>query len=229
MSKIGIIAAMDSEAQILINNMQNLQKETIAKTIFYCGKIGKNEIILMQCGIGKVCAACATQALISKFSPDYIINTGCAGALNSNLKVGDLVISTSAIEYDLDFREIGFPLGFITSLGISEIKADQSLISKIKSAIDKEMNIMEGLVVSGDKFVSSNSQRDEILKNFPEALCTEMEGAAIAHVCAQNNVPFCILRCMSDTADGNSGVSFAEFSAKAGITSAKILIKMLEE
>lgn len=229
MSRFGIIAAMDSEAQILKNTMQNLKTQTIAKSNFYCGNIGNHEIILMQCGIGKVCASCATQALISKFSPDYIINTGCAGALNQNLKVGDLVISTSAIEYDLDFREIGFPLGFITSLGVSEIKADEYLISIIRDAIDKDMNILEGLVVSGDQFVSSNRQRDEILKNFPNALCTEMEGAAIAHVAAQNNVPFCILRCMSDTADGNSGVNFMEFSQKAGITSAKILIKMLEK
>ncbi|MCQ2253592.1 MAG: 5'-methylthioadenosine/S-adenosylhomocysteine nucleosidase, partial [Bacteroidales bacterium] len=114
MSKFGIIAAMDSEARILRENMVGLKTETIAKTVFYCGKIGEHDVVLMQCGIGKVCAACATQALISRFSPDYIINTGCAGALSPALKVGDMVISRSAVEYDLDFTEIGFPLGFIT-------------------------------------------------------------------------------------------------------------------
>lgn len=227
MSKFGIIAAMDSEARILRENMQNLREETIARTVFYCGRIGEHEVVLMQCGIGKVCAACATQALICRFSPDYIINTGCAGALSPSLKVGDMVVSTSAVEYDLDFREIGFPLGFITSLGISEIKADISLATKIRRAIPSDINVAEGLVVSGDHFVASNEQRNIILTSFPSALCTEMEGAAIAHVCAQNSVPFCIVRCMSDTADGNSGVSFAEFSDKAGVKSAEILIDML--
>lgn len=218
---------MDSEARILRENMKDLRTETIASTVFHCGSIGDHDVVLMQCGIGKVCAACATQALISRFSPDYIINTGCAGALSPGLKVGDMVISRSAVEYDLDFTEIGFPLGFITSLGLSVIDADSGLASLIRKAIPADVNVAEGLVVSGDQFVSSQAQRNKILSNFPSALCTEMEGAAIAHVCAQNGVPFCIVRCMSDTADGNSGVSFAEFSDRAGVKSAEMLIRML--
>jgi len=218
---------MDSEARIMRENMRELREETIARTVFHSGKIGSHDVVLMQCGIGKVCAACATQALISRFQPDYIINTGCAGALSPLLGVGDMVVSTSAVEYDLDFTEIGFPLGFITSLGMSEIKADVSLAKKIRESIPSSVKVAEGLVVSGDQFVSTQHQRDKILGSFPDALCTEMEGAAIAHVCAQNDVPFCIIRCMSDTADGNSGVSFAEFSDKAGVASARILIDML--
>lgn len=218
---------MDSEARILRENMMDLRTETIAKTVFYCGRIGCHDVVLMQCGIGKVCASCATQALISRFAPDYVINTGCAGALSTGLGVGDMVISLSAVEYDLDFTQIGFPLGFITSLGLSEMKADASLAALIRKSIPGDVNVAEGLVVSGDQFVSSNEQRNRILEKFPQALCTEMEGAAIAHVCAQNDVPFCIVRCMSDTADGNSSVSFAEFSDKAGVKSAEIILKSL--
>lgn len=227
MTKIGIIAAMDSEVQLLKENIQSLTTQVIAGTEYYTGRIGNYEVALTRCGIGKVSAALSAQIMISVFHSDCIINTGCAGALAKNISIGDIVISTSTIEWDLDLEALGLPRGFITALNEREMKASPHWSQMVKNAIPDEMTVHEGLVLSGDQFVSTPEQRHIIEKCFPTALCVEMEGAAIGHVCSQNNIPFCVVRCMSDTADGESSVNFEIFSAQAGETSGNILIQMM--
>lgn len=226
-TKIGIVAALSFEVDIIHAQLEDLYTETIADTVYYSGHYGKYDVVIMQCGMAKVSAAAATQALISVYRPDYIINTGCAGALAEGLNIGDIVLSTGTAEWDIDLTAIGLPRGYVQAVDSVEIAADSSLREKLKTAVPADLTICEGLVVSGDQFVSENAQRRLILDSFPGALCAEMEGAAVGHVCAQNEVPFCVLRCMSDTADGNSGVNFAEFSKTAGETSASILLNFL--
>lgn len=226
--RYGIIAALDFEEQLIREKLNNIEESELLSIPVYRGTIGDYEVVLMRCGMGKVSAGICTQALIDVFHPDYIINTGCAGALSPDLKIGDIVLSTCVVEWDLDLRAIGFPLGYIDALKCVEMKASDELREKIKSAISKEANVSCGMIVSGDKFVSTDEQRKIILENFPDALCAEMEGAAVGHVCVQNKTPFCIIRAMSDTADGNSGISYEEFSVSASRRSASWLLKILE-
>ena len=224
--RCAIIAALEFEEEIIRKALKYRREYTLLGTVAYKGRIGDNEVVLIRSGMGKVSAAIGAQALIDKFRPDCVINTGCAGALDKALGVGDMVISDSVVEWDLDLRAIGFPLGYIDALKCVEMKAHAPLVDRLLRAV--EGRVMRGLIVSGDQFISTDAQRQHIREHFPAALCAEMEGAAIGHVCRQNGVPFCILRTMSDTADGNSGVDFAAFSATASRQSAACLLRMLQ-
>lgn len=225
--KIGIIAALEVEVYTLKKNLKDMKITRTAGTDYYTGTIGDYFVILMQCGMGKVSAALGAQALITEFHPDYVINTGCAGALAGDLAIGDIVLSTVTVEWDIDTIAIGNPRGYVSAMDAVEMHADEKLLEMIAAAIPENVTVRKGMVCSGDQFVSTDEQRHIILSAFPDALCAEMEGAAIGHVCAQNNIPFCVVRCMSDTADGNSGVDFAAFSAEAGVKSANIILTML--
>jgi len=229
--KIGIIAALPFEIDILKNALSNPSIDIIGRQEYYSGKIEKYDVVFMQCGMGKVSAAAGAQAMITAYHPDIIINTGCAGALSKDLDVGDLVLGTNTIEWDLDTIDLGNPRGFVSAMGIVSMDTDKGLTDKLETVIksNNDHKLLKGLIVSGDQFVSHKEQRDLILKEFPEALCCEMEGAAIGHVCYQNEVPFSVIRCISDNANGDSGVSFAEFAPIAGEKSANILLKFLQE
>ena len=194
----------------------------------YEGEIGNYDVILMQCEMGKVSAGTGTQALIDKYNPGYIINTGCAGGIAEGLEIGDIIVSTSVIEWDLDLQALGYPLGYIDALQKVELKADKLLSDTKITSIPEEETVVQGLIVSGDQFVSTEEQRRHILSNFPDALCCEMEGAAVGHTCEQNGVPFCIIRTLSDCANSDSSVDYDEFSVEASNKSASWLISMLE-
>ncbi|MCQ2500606.1 MAG: 5'-methylthioadenosine/adenosylhomocysteine nucleosidase [Lachnospiraceae bacterium] len=225
--RIGIIAAMEEEIRILKMHMADSQIRSIAGTEYCFGKIGDYEVVLMQCGIGKVSAALGTQAMILEYQPDCIINTGCAGALAAGLKIGGMVVATQTVEWDIDMLAIGFPRGFVTTMNGVLMQADPAVSEWIAAAIPFDVQVSRGLVVSGDQFVSTPEQREIILGSFPDARCAEMEGGAIGHVCAQNAIPFAVVRCMSDTADGDSDVNFALFVKEAGEKSAEILLSLL--
>ncbi len=226
--RYGIIAALKYEEDLFRAELSDVKKITLLNKPAYTGILGDNEVIIMQCGMGKVSAGICAQTIIDMYHPDYIINTGCAGALDPELKVGDVVVSDKVVEWDLDLREIGLPLGYIDALGCVEMEASKELADRIMDAKIDDINAKRGIVASGDQFVSKDEQRQVILSNFPGALCAEMEGAAIGHVCLQNDTPFCIIRSMSDTADGASGTDFQTFSEQASRVSASWLIRMLK-
>lgn len=225
--KIGIIAAMDVEVSLLKAALKDTKSVKCAGQDIFSGRIGGNEVVLMKCGIGKVSAAAGTQAMIDLFHPDCIINTGCAGGLARGIGIGDVVLSLSTAEWDMDTTPLGDPRGYIFALETVRVDADASLAGAIEKFVPDDINVTKGLVVSGDQFIYTDDQRKTIMTAFPDALCAEMEGAAVSHVCAQNGVPFCIIRSMSDTAEGDSSVDYAQFSAKAAEISAGILISML--
>ena len=227
--KYAIIAALDYEVEIIRDALENKTEKTILGTPVYEGTIGECDVVAMRCGMAKVSAAIGTQALIDAYHPDYVINSGCAGALAAGLGIGDVVVSDVVVEWDLDLRAIGFPLGYIDALGYVEMKADAELGDRIAKAIPETERVFRGLIVSGDAFVSTDEQRKTIFDNFPAALCAEMEGAAVAQTCLQNGVPFCIIRAMSDTADHASTVDFATFAAQSGRKSAAWMLKMLRD
>ena len=224
-----IIAAMDIEVNLIRDQLEGMEKTELLSTPVYCGKIGNKEVVVMQCGIGKVSAAIGTQALIDKYDPDYVINTGCAGALSKDLDVGDVVLSDRVVEWDLDYRSVGYPLGYIDALDMVEMPASEELLKRLSSVISEENKVVSGMIVSGDQFVSTKEQRQMILSNFPAAQCAEMEGAAVGQCCLQNKVPFCIIRSMSDNANGDSSISFDKFSKETSEKSAYWLTELLKK
>lgn len=222
--KIGIIGAMDIEVEELINSMKDIKKETISSIDFYEGKLQRKNVVLAKCGVGKVHAAICTQTMILKYSPDAIINTGVAGSLSPDLDIADIVISDGVVQHDFDVSPFGKPVGLISGIDLIKIPCSDKLVKKLVKAAEilEDTNIAVGTVASGDQFISSKGKKDYIVNNF-NALCTEMEGASIGHVCYINDVDFCIVRAMSDKADGTANMDFDSFVKIAVKKSIKLI------
>lgn len=227
--KIGIIGAMDIEVEELINSMEDIKKETISSIDFYEGKIQNKNVVVAKCGVGKVHAAVCTQTMILKYAPDAIINTGVAGSLSPDLDIADIVISDGVVQHDFDISSFGHPVGLISGLDLVKITCNEELVKKLEVAakIIEDTNVAVGTVASGDQFICSKEKKDYIVDNF-NALCTEMEGAAIGHVCYINNVDFCIIRAMSDKADGTAHMDFPSFVEIAVVKSVKLINNFLK-
>ncbi len=227
----GVIGAMDVETALLRNAMRLESTERIADMEFSVGTLGGKALVLARCGIGKVNAAICAQVMIGHFGADRIINTGVAGSLDPRIDVGDIVISTDAVQHDFDASPIGFARGEIPYSGLAAFAADETLRKRAAKAVRRcapEIGIYEGRICSGDQFIASQEQKDAITASFG-GLCCEMEGAAIAQVCTLNHVPFVILRAVSDKADEPVEISFAEFSFSAAQRSAAVVCAMIEE
>ncbi|EOD01291.1 5'-methylthioadenosine/adenosylhomocysteine nucleosidase [Caldisalinibacter kiritimatiensis] len=230
MNKIGIIGAMDEEIEIIKDKMTIDKIQQVAGMEFYLGKLEDREVVLVRCGIGKVNAAVCTQILISKFSVSMVINTGVAGAIYDELNIGDIVISKDVIQHDFDATAFGYKLGEIPRLDEYIFKGDERLIEITKQVTKEQLKghkAFVGRILSGDVFVASAEKKDSLWKNF-EGYCAEMEGAAIGHTCYLNNIPFVILRAMSDKADGSAHVNFNEFVHKAARNSANIVQEIVK-
>lgn len=230
-SRIGIIGAMDEEIALLKKEMKIEEKVNKAGMEFCIGKLEGQDVVVVRSGIGKVNAADCAQILISEFETTAVINTGCAGAINENLNVGDTVISTNLMEHDFDTTIFGNKPGEIPRMESSVFEADKNLIEvafKASKEINDKHNTIKGKIVSGDQFISSKNQKERLDKIF-QADSAEMEGASIAHTCVNNNVPFVIIRSMSDKADGTADITYEEFEKEASVTSSKIVKAMLQK
>lgn len=227
--KYGIIGAMDLETKLLVEAMEAAKEVRIAGMTFFEGKLSGVDAVVVTSGIGKVNAAACAQILITHFNVHRLINTGVSGAVHHELEVGDIVVSTDCMEHDFDATVFGYKYGEIPRMSSSVFVADETLIERALSAAAKEIidhKVMKGRIVSGDQFVSSMERKDFLLEHF-DAFTTEMEGAAIAHVAAINQVPFVIIRAMSDKADGSAHVSYDEFAIEAAHHSSHIVLNML--
>lgn len=225
--KLGIIAAMEQEINVLTEQLADLKLTVIANQKFYEGKIDHTDVVLVQSGIGKVNAAIAATLLINQFEADSIINTGSAGGIGKGLSVGDLVISTELTYNDADARAFGYTYGQIPQMP-KRYRADDTLISVLdEAATSSNWKIKKGLIVTGDSFISNKGRIKEIKGYFSEALVTEMEGAAIAQTCYQFNRPFVVVRAVSDVADEEASLSFDEFINLAGKKSADMVLKFI--
>ena len=225
--KIGIIGAMEEEILLLKSKMSNKKEWTEAKADFIEGQIGEVEVVLVRCGIGKVNAALTTTLLLAKHDIDLIVNTGSAGGIGAGLHVGDVVIASEMAYHDVDATVFGYSIGQVPQMPARYI-ANQGTIEKTITAAKKTgLTPVKGLIVTSDSFIASQAQTDVILSNFPDALASEMEGAAIAQVCYQFDVPFVIIRAMSDVADEEAGVSFDEFIIEAGKKSAELVLELV--
>ena len=232
--KIGIIGAMDLEIETLTQK-EMTSEEIISKAglTFHAGKLGSTEVVIVKSGIGKVNAAICAQILIDCFGITHLINTGIAGSLNHNINIGDIVISTDAMYHDFDISALGYEPGVIPELGtphyLKYFSADPALrasAAAICREVLPEIGLHEGRVVSGDQFISTAEQKHHIADSY-QGLCTEMEGAAIAHTAHVNNIPFVILRAISDKADEEADVSFEVFEHEAAENCAKLTAHMV--
>ena len=226
---IGIIGAMEEEISNLKSHMQVEKVETIAGMSFFKGAVKGNELVLVRSGIGKVNAGICTQILASVYGVDTVINTGIAGSLNADIDIGDIVVSTSLVQYDVDARNFGYKLGEIPRMNIVEFPVDKYLIDKTQSvfdSLDLGIKLYKGMVATGDKFVSEDSLKAEIISNF-HAYCVEMEGAAIAQAAMLNNMACVVIRAISDKADNSADVDYRSFEAKAIENMSKISLALV--
>lgn len=229
MSKIGIIGAMELEVKALKEKMQ--KEEVIQRTgmEFCAGKLDGADVVIVQCGIGKVNAALCVQILVDHFHVTHIINTGVAGSLDSSLDIGDMVVSDYAVYHDMDVTALGYERGQVPQMQVKEFPAEKELAElaiKTCKEVNPDIQVMRGCVVSGDQFVSSREMKDNILKDF-DGKCTEMEGAAIAHGAYLNEVPFVILRAISDKADDSAQMDYPTFEKAAAVHSARLVENMI--
>lgn len=212
---IGIIGAMDDEVNGLKDRLENKSIMTRASMEFNKGTIAGKDVVVVKCGVGKVNAAICAQILIDEYKVAAIINTGAAGSLDNAINIGDIVIGDKAIQHDMDSVDFGFPLGQVPFLPM-EFNGDAALADIVEKRCKEisGVNVFRGLVVSGDEFVAKKERKAWIKSHF-EALCTEMEGAAIAQCAYLNNTPFLILRAISDKADDSASMDFPSFAKMA--------------
>ncbi len=229
---VGIIGAMEEEITYLIQRMNKAKRKNSAGLSFFHGFISSCECIVVKAGIGKVNAAMCTTKLITMFDPDYIINTGVAGGISEKyrLNIGDVVVSTDAIEHDVDVTEFGYERGVIPRMDTSVFVTSEYL-RKLALKAGKQINtikVYEGRVLSGDQFIADKEKTHDLAVKF-HGDCVEMEGASIAHVCCLHHVECLIIRAISDSADDEATMSYEEFEAQAAINSASITEYILKD
>lgn len=227
---IGIIGAMPPEVDNLIASLDDHRSQILGPTTIHTGKLADHDLAVVQCGIGKVAAAAITALLIKYANCDMVINTGCAGAISQKLRIGDLVFSDCAAHHDADLTVFGYQKGQMAGHE-PRFMADPKLLSAADLAA-KELagfqgNILHGLVVSGDQFINTTTQKKRILEDFPDAMVAEMEGASIAQVCTMFKIPFLIIRAVSDEASEGNTVNYDEFMPKAAALSATLVHTLL--
>lgn len=231
MEQIGIIVAMEEELNAIKNIMKNSKKRVIYNLGFIIGEIQNKECILIKCGIGKVNAARVTQILIDNFFVKYIINLGSAGAVNSLLNIGDIVIGEKVIQHDFDITAFGHLKGYITGVG-DIIESDKSLVQKFVKVSNlvnnKKYSVKKGIIASGDIFCTDIKMKEKIHNKF-NAECVEMEGAAIAQVCYLDNIPFIIIRSISDSPNGSNEIIFEQYLNLASKRCAELLNEFLKD
>ena len=229
--RIGIIGAMEDEVAQLKKNMEIEETTEVASLSFCRGKLSGREVVVVRSGIGKVNAAICTQILVDQFHVDVIINTGIAGSLDAEIDIGDIVISTDAVEHDMDASIFGDPIGQIPQMDTFSFPADESLVKLAKEVNEKanpDVHTWIGRVVSGDQFVSSGEKKEQLIRVF-DAKCTEMEGAAIAHAAYLNKISCVIIRAISDKADNSAVVDYPAFEAAAIRHSVRLIEALVSE
>ena len=212
MTKLGIIGAMDVEVATLKETMEDLTVTNRAGMAFYDGILEGLPAVVVQCGVGKVNAAMCVQVLCDCFGVTHLVNTGIAGSLCAELDIGDMVISRDAMYHDMDATNFGYPMGKVPGMDVTAYPADQTLMGYALAAAEavNPGHSRVGRVASGDVFVADKKVKERII-DITGALCTEMEGAAIAHAAYRNNVPFVIIRAISDKADASAEMDYPTF------------------
>ena len=229
MKSIGIIGAMEAEIAILKEKMEDVRIIKKASMDFYEGMLAGRKAVVVRSGIGKVNAGICAQILADVFSAEAIINTGIAGSLNKDINIGDIVLSTDVVQHDMDATGFGYRRGQIPQMSASYFEADEKL-RKLAAEVCREVNpdiqVFEGRIASGDQFICDQDVKNSIVSEF-SAYATEMEGAAIGQAAYLNEIPFLVIRAISDNADGSAQMDYSEFEKAAIEHSVKLTLNML--
>ena len=228
--KLGIIGAMAVEIAALKENMTGMTTENRAGMEFCCGKLEGLDVVVVQCGVGKVNAAMCAQVLCDRYEVTHLVNTGIAGSLCAQLDIGDLVISKDAMYHDFDCVHFGYEMGRVPEMDTTAFPADETMI-RLAQAAAEQVNpghSTVGRVASGDLFVAEKEAKNSIIEK-TGALCTEMEGAAIAHTAYRNGVPFVIIRAISDKADDSAEMDYPTFEAIAADRCARVTMALAKQ
>lgn len=227
MMKLGIIGAMAVEVEALKAKMENVTVVKHACSDYYEGTLENLPAVVVQCGVGKVNAAMCAQILCSVFDVTHIVNTGIAGSLCAELDIGDLVVSQDAMYHDFEVKAFGYPHGKVPGMDVVAFPADEKLIKAAFAAAEavNPGHTKIGRVASGDQFVCEKNVKEGIIAN-TQALCTEMEGTAIAHTAYRNGVPFVILRAISDKADDSAEMDYPTFETIAAHRCAQVTMHL---
>ena len=227
--RVGIICAMQIEAEHLLENMTEKTCEEIGSVVFHRGNVGEREVILAVCGIGKVFSALCTQTMILTYHPDCILNSGVAGSLSETLSILDIVVSEGFVQHDMDTSVIGDPKGLISGINQVIFPADTALTGALEvCAKALGLATAKGVIATGDQFVADRKRKEEIVSLFHPLVC-EMEAGAAAQVAYVNDTPFCAIRCVSDAYAGDAQMDYQQFAPLAARRSADLLLAFLKQ
>ncbi|WP_457746575.1 5'-methylthioadenosine/adenosylhomocysteine nucleosidase [Sulfurimonas sp.] len=226
--KIAIMGAMPEEVAPILEHLDNVVEVNYAKNKYYKAQYKDIEIVVAYSKIGKVFSTLTASTMLQMFACDVLLFTGVAGAVSSELHIGDLVVANKLAQHDLDITIFGHPHGFVPE-GSVYIEADKDLIALSKIVADEmKVDVKEGIIATGDQFIASQERKNFIAETF-KADALEMEGASVAVVCDALGVPFFILRSISDSADMDAGFNFEEFVESSAKISAEFLMKMVDK
>ena len=230
MMKLGIIGAMQVEVEILLGAMENQTSAEKAGCTFYEGTMNGLDVVVVQCGVGKVNAAMCAQVLCDLYNVTHLVNTGIAGSLCADLDIGDLVVSSDAMYHDMDAVHFGYPFGKVPGMDVTAFPADETMIRYAFAAAEavNPGHTRVGRVASGDQFVAVKELKEKIIAN-TQGLCTEMEGAAIAQTAYRNSLPFVILRAISDKADDSAEMDYPTFERIAAHRCAEVTMRLAQQ
>ena len=226
--KIAILGAMDEEISLIHSMLVDVTEKKVGHLTAYVGSLNGVNIALVKCGIGKVAAAVSTTLLINEFAPDYVINTGSAGGFSKERIIGDIVIATELRHHDADLTFFGYEMGQCAGMP-AQYHCDPKLLKCAVEAMEKlsDVGFESGLICTGDSFVGSDEGAALIRYNFPQVGAVEMEGVAIAQTCFLLNVPFLVIRSLSDIAGKTSTVSFEAYLETAAKNSAQLVMQTI--
>lgn len=230
MTKLGIIGAMRIEVETLVEKMENVTKTSHAWSDYYEGILEGLNVVVVQCGVGKVNAAMCTQILCSCYGVTHIVNSGIAGSLCAELDIGDLVVSKDAMYHDFDCNAFGYPSGKVPGMDVIAFPAEETMMGYALAAAESVHpgHVKVGRIASGDQFVAEKALKEKIIAT-TQGLCTEMEGAAIAQTAYRNGIPFVILRAISDKADDSAEMDYPTFERIAAHRCAEVACRLAQQ
>lgn len=228
-ANIGIIGALDDEVREIISLLDGRNTETVGGIEFNTGKLYGKNVVIARCGVGKVFAAICAEAMIIKYSPRLIVNSGVGGALDKSLRPLDIVFADKLVQHDMDTSPIGDPIGLISGINRVYFETDERAREILTEAAKEQgINYLVGTVATGDKFISEKADKDRITELFGASAC-EMEGGAIAHTAFVNGVPFMVVRAISDSADGDACMDYPTFLPIATKVSTALTLALVEK
>ncbi len=225
---IGIIGAMEIEVNEIRDMLEERREEEISGIKFYTGTLFGKQVVVAKCGIGKVFAAICAEAMIIKYKPDLIVNTGVGGGLADGLSTGDVAVATKLVQHDMDTSALGDEIGLVS--GINKVFFDSDERAReilISAAASFNVNAKQGVIASGDKFIADRAEKKRITELFGACAC-EMEGAAIAQTAYVNNTPFAVIRAISDSADDGATMDYGAFLPLAAKASKDLTLALVK-